>query len=466
VTTSKILDSQLVSAEIFDDATVSGINYYADGIDGSDSNDGLTINTPKLTLQAVFDLVPFHVKNDVVITLSGTFIDDTAVLNNYIYGGAHLVIDGGEGVTRVSGPYTVSAGDATYVGTASSVEEWSYAGYWVKLTGGTQSDFIRGCVTNKLDTSYRFYFSKDLPSSVSVDDTFIICKPTTKLTSSSSIKIACFGDGSVVAQRIHLDVSSKIWSERARSTVVLTALTADDSLIGPAYDFKNCSEVRFGSSLYSGGSFSDDTISAGVSVVGGASGASMVELTNVDDVNVSGGSLSKVLFNSCGIGLINDGAYFTKGINIINSTSISGYVDEPYSFELSSGYYTVLPLHNAYYGDWANGTDGIYILNSNIGIKELTSSYSSSHGIELENSTLRVVISGTLSGSSNTGAGVYAHSGSRMLIHTDSTTVTITGTVGHLSVDGTTEDSTWTAITGGTPAVDTGEMVIVENYTQ
>jgi len=62
---------------------------------------------------------------------------------------------------------------------------------------------------------------------------------------------------------------------------------------------------------------------------------------------------------------------------------------------------------------------------------------------------------------SSSGAGVYAHSGSVVHIK-DGAPPTLTGTVGDLSTDGTTQISTWAAIDAGTPVAVLAEMTLAK----
>ena len=64
---------------------------------------------------------------------------------------------------------------------------------------------------------------------------------------------------------------------------------------------------------------------------------------------------------------------------------------------------------------------------------------------------------GVVGGSGNTGAGLRGNSGSNVFI-TDGSTPTITGTVGDISTDGTTEDATWAEIDAGTALHIAGEL--------
>ncbi len=455
--TYKIQNSQLESpgGGGGDDFTTADISYYADGTDGDDGYDGLTVSTPKKTLQAVFNLIPYHVRNLVDVNLVGIFADDYGILSKRVSDGYYIAIDGGDAVTSVTGPYTAT-GTANASINATSITNYIYCGYWVKMTSGKNNGYIRGI---RYVSGNAASFQKQDMGDNEVGDTFDIVKPATKLTSASSIKLACSGPGSVVVQRMHLDGGTKIWSEACGAAIVISALTADDSVSGPAYSFENCREVEFGGSLYSGGTFSNIINAAGVSAVGPHDNT-MVVLTNVNDVSMSTVFLSNLEFNNCGVGLINRGSIFCNKVTFTNSKSIGGDIYEPHTFENTNGYIA------HYFRNWYSGVvdeiEGMFIINSSIGIKWLYVADSFIHGIELTNSVLRVPIGGDINGTGNDDFGVYAHSGSTVLISEEAQSLSITGNEGEFSTDGSTEESTWADIQGGTPIADTATLVLAK----
>jgi hypothetical protein len=100
---------------------------------------------------------------------------------------------------------------------------------------------------------------------------------------------------------------------------------------------------------------------------------------------------------------------------------------------------------------------GLQLIKSNISIQRgsLEINNCTSHAIESINSLVKFNSSGAGSviGVGNAGAGIYAHSGS--VVHIDpANPPTITGTVGDISVDGTSQISTWAGVAAGVP-VDT-----------
>jgi len=84
---------------------------------------------------------------------------------------------------------------------------------------------------------------------------------------------------------------------------------------------------------------------------------------------------------------------------------------------------------------------------------------SASHGIECNHSHLH--LDGAVTGTGNGGAGVYAHNGSVVNIK-NGAPPTISGTLGHLSVDGTTNATWWSTLDAGTPLAVLAEMTMAK----
>jgi hypothetical protein len=108
--------------------------------------------------------------------------------------------------------------------------------------------------------------------------------------------------------------------------------------------------------------------------------------------------------------------------------------------------------------DGASGV-GIFMTSVSGAIGPVVVKNCTSHGVEILNGY--VYLTAGLSGTGNTGAGVYVHANSTF--YTKSGTVpTITGLVGDLAVDSPTAVmSTWAAIEAGTPVTSTNEMTVV-----
>lgn len=99
---------------------------------------------------------------------------------------------------------------------------------------------------------------------------------------------------------------------------------------------------------------------------------------------------------------------------------------------------------------------GIQVRNGAVEISAgIDISNTTGHAIEVQHGYLNML--GAVTGTGNTGAGVYAHSGSIVHIK-NGAPPTLTGTVGDLSFDGTTEATEWATVDAGTPAVSSTEL--------
>jgi hypothetical protein len=434
-------------------------SYYVDGTDGNDSYNGLTVDTPKLTLQAVFDLIPYHVRHNVDVNLTGTFTSDTAILDKYVEDGYYINIDGGDGYDVVAGPYTSTGVNNSYIDSASKAG-FIYTGYWVKIIDGAKANYIRGIRENN---TTRTYYNKIDMSGMSIGDKFFFMKPLTKLTSSSSIKIACSGSGSVVVQRLYLDRGTKIWSDGCLATIILTHLIAVDSLNGAAYNFENCKKVKFDCELYNNGAFTETTSVAGVYTVDGVHNM-MTILNNINDLSMSNVYFSNIKINNCGIGLISRGSIFRYGMIISNSISIidvsgSGNEEYAYSFHYNSGYgYNKITNSFSPLASYNDGR-GLLLVSSSIGSQELYVDFSAQSGIELIHSGFLAL--NPIYGSNNRGGGVYGYSASVMMIKESISNLTIDGTIGEWTMDEIGQTN-WSSIQAGTPSVDVDIMTIAK----
>jgi hypothetical protein len=83
----------------------------------------------------------------------------------------------------------------------------------------------------------------------------------------------------------------------------------------------------------------------------------------------------------------------------------------------------------------------------------------SSHGVIVNRGYAEILAA--ITGSGNGGAGVYAHNGSVVNIK-NGAPPTISGTRGHLSVDGTTNATWWSTLDAGTPLAVLAEMTMAK----
>ena len=86
----------------FASSTLKETHLYADGTSGDDANDGKTLATPKKSLAAVSALVPYELKHNVAVHLSGVFnYPDVGRFNVSVDSDVSLLIDGGSSLTVV-----------------------------------------------------------------------------------------------------------------------------------------------------------------------------------------------------------------------------------------------------------------------------------------------------------------------------------------------------------------------------
>jgi hypothetical protein len=432
------------------DSTIADISYYVNASTGDDNNDGLASDTPKQTLQAIFDIIPFHVKHNVDINAVGTFTDD-AVLKKYVKDGYYINIDGGDGYSVIAGPYTSDAVGDNSISTATSTTDWIYWGNWIRMTSGVNENFIRSIYYNNSDV---FYFIKQDMGQNVVGDTFEIVKPSTSIY---NLEISCSGMGSVVVQRLYITSGYKIWSENCGAAIILTMIQSAAST--PCHSFENCRKVEFASRLYSSGSFSSDpTLVAGVSLDAIETNDPSTLFYNIKEVSLSGAILSIVDFTNCGVGLINDGTIIKYKCLFKASRSIGGNTAEPHSFEDTPGYVsTGCTRHESS----ALGLE----LNAGgcIGVKDF---YTDKSAIKIyQHACLSVVSNGILTGTMGAGTvGVLCQDGGVMAISDGAKPLTITGGNGDFSYQHGSELAAWTTIQGDTAAVNTNNMIIGDIY--
>jgi hypothetical protein len=160
-------------------------------------------------------------------------------------------------------------------------------------------------------------------------------------------------------------------------------------------------------------------------------------------------SLRGISAAGCGI------AYFFAGFRSIGNVQLINChrVDPDGTQVQNSSSHAVTEFSNA---------SGVGILLDNTDLSLVAGSVDNcgSHGIEAQRSVVR--FTGAFAGTGNTGAGVYAHSGSVVYI-TDGSPPTLTGAVGDFAVSNPNyQQSTWAAVDGGDPVQIAAESTIVK----
>jgi len=423
-------------------------HLYADGTNGSDSNEGYSSGDAKATLQAVFDLLPDMLTEDVIIHLSGVFdVGDT--LTNVRFNALKpsivnkVYIDGGEDTTVIAGPYTSTGGNTStkFIGTSGlGLTPDQHAGYWIEILDGVLEGHRYLCVEHDAEN---FTPVKNFPSDPGAGVSYQIVRPTTEIKGYHILRFQNTSNFYFMLQRLYFNDSRiKIYTAGGASMsfigVVCGAMDRIQTTSG------NLSSGNTGLRSVDGSFTWDATQVFGLSMRSG--------LLSISHINVSSAGIIVSYLNNyyCS----NSSTYIRYG------TRIRGDLTLDRSWGPSSG----LLANVSGFADTkvTNSTDtGIEIKNYSsvsIGTGVLVAD-NTLHGIEVDSS--RLLILGTLSGTGNGGAGVYAHAHS-FVTFSDGTTPTISGTVGEVSFDGTTEASTWAAIDAGTPATEATEYSSVK----
>lgn len=411
-------------------ATSEVSHFYADGTSGNDLNDGLTALTPKKTKQAVFDIVPYQIANDTCIHLTGTFSEETGRLDKNVLNGKYLVVDGGEALTQVAGPFTATASDVDLLTVGSA--GWTvdqYAGYAIEITSGALTGQVRTIHSHTADTMVPV---QDFTADPGLC-TFRVVRPTTTFTNASvaeSLITNCSGGGYLVVQRLYLTGAKariQCWGSIARSHLVgIMALqgysagfSADNVpyvlyyawpyIVGSGWDYTDfvmgCATFSTAPGPYITG--------VGLFYVAGCYFKSATRVRGSGIWGIMYGSrMRKVEFAGC-----NDMITSANGGCI---QTLAGYAPTTISNSSTVG---VLLDHTSF-----SVGSGAVIQNN------------ASHGIEAKDSSVQFV--GATAGAGNGGVGLYAYSGSQVQF-VGTTPPTITGSLGDVAVNNPTLPTTW-----------------------
>jgi hypothetical protein len=428
--------------------TSAELHLYANSVTGDDNNDGLSALRAKATLDGVLALVPDVVKHNTMVHLSGTFtMTDNLNFSWHVYENVRLIITGetewedtGEGIL------TTTAGDET--GLDVSGAGWAadeHAGHFIVVLAGDAAGEARMIQANDSDTVEPIKdFSVDPRGSG--EATFRIAKPSTKIngTSNDLLYMGNTGGGIFVTQWLTFDVDAAprpSWSHGAwyMAVVVVEAnfnlyfqYVGNFSAIGSGYN-------------------SDFVINTAVS--GGLACTDVASQVIIRRVLTSG--INASVFKGR-VRIISAAVIVQAGTRVLKGLEMYSIVHQ----ELSPDFNTLAGFRPVRISN--SGGVGLLMRNSSAKMDEgVDISNCSSHAIELEKSLLHM--DGVVTGTSNVGAGVYAHLGSMIKIKNGSPpTLTGGATPGDLSTDGATEASTWAAIDAGTPLADTTEMVVAK----
>lgn len=424
-------------------ATVGILHLYADGTSGDNTNDGRTVGTPKRTLSAVFALMPDVVKHYVCIHLTGNFgVSELAYLVGTVDAGVYVVIDGGADFTILDGPYTADIASTTSIGLSTA--GWTsdeHAGYWVQILDGAaagQTRLITEHDGTTLVPSCNF-------STVPTGAQFQIVRPTTEI-SAANIRVQSSGEGNILVQRLYFTGSGYIYAQQPGTYLYMSHIVSNRSSGMPTYSgmsFIPSFQLFWMDPSTLVLQFANTVSQCGCSEVGTLLA---VNLVNVEQAFIYGSyfkTASRIVRASNGVS-IRLGTRFAALVQMydVHASNYSSQIRN------DSGYATTR-------------FNSLELIDTNMGIGGgVDISDSPGHGIEANDSHLH--LNGVVAGSGNTGAGVYAHSGS--VVHTkDGSPPTLTGTVGDFAIsDPTVEEGEWVDVEAGTKFAVAEEMTMIK----
>lgn len=430
--------------------TTGELHLYANGTTGSDAWDGSaaawvpgTLIGPKKTRNAALALLPDRICHNTCVHFAGVFGAASETVNarlmfKRVDPAVTLLFDGGEDRTIVAdnggSPWAADISSTSTIGlTTLSWTVDAYMGYWVRVTSGPAAGQVRLIQSNTATTiTTNSAFSVDPGAGA----TFDIIRPSTEFQYAAVIA-RFWGGGTVFFQNFYVTGST-------------TGL--------------NFGTLAGGQCL------------AWVSNLITASTASLAFNAYGCEINMIKSCLNPTTFvaigttgQQCGVSQIGASAL---GLNLQHSNygNLNNIVAKTLTLRQTAA------LYMSYCRIGAMTMDGCRTYNADsaviMGTVKLGSlvmrdssvsmaaaadvSGSASHGITVANNSYLNML-GAVTGSGNAGAGVYAHSGAIVHIK-NGAAPTLTGTVGDLSFDGSTEASEWSAIDGGTPAVSSAEL--------
>jgi len=438
-----------------DYATVSQkvFHAYADSTRPDDSGDGLTLATAKKTIEAAVAILPDTAFDHVVLHLSGQFTLDSYLLIGLNINGNNkrFVIDGGSAVDVVAGPHTATSGTTTSV--TDTTKNWDineYQGYAIEILDGAAAGYI---CTIQSNTENTIVVGREWPMPGTPQ--YRIIRPATTITRVGSARWLYYTGKSVFRINFQrLRFIGQFWIGTLSGAAVASYVEFSDVVmdgIGDSRGFacKDVSSCILGYVVRDPEN-PDSSLAAtidrrGVSFRGTSATYGIVANCRI---YINGPSVLPCIFSTANPGTevyIASGVLLKK-LELFRAVCTLGYNPTLGTISLITG----------------SDDFGIEAKDSRITVSVIDTniSNSSSHGIKLDNSTLEF-IDAKLIGSGNDGAGVYAINGSAILAK-DGQESTLTGTVGDISVDGTSELMAWADVASGITANVIGEISVKE----
>lgn len=442
--------------------TTEELHVYVNASTGSDDNDGLTPTTAKATIQAGLALIPFHIAHNVALHLEGVFtVSSTLAIERYVNEDVKFLIDGGDEVTVIADnagtPWAADISSSSSIGL--STLSWAvdaYAGYLVEILSGPAAGQTRMIQANTATTLTPVRnFSIDPGAGAQ----FRVVRPTTEIAGGGGVLLYTRnnGGGFLILQRVYYQ-SGSFGAEGSGGTT--WNMVISDSNAFESSWINNCG-------LFSTAFFSDPdtfaTLLSSTAPYGGmsarGSGFFGTYLRACTEVILNGSYLTNSLWWKTQMINFRSGSRCRAAL--IEGCPLNTFASPfPTAIRSNSGYAatTFGPSTSSFGGN----RPCIYVQKSDVSIGNGVDIRDSlSNGIELAQSLL--LLDAAVTSSANANFGIFAHSNSSIWLNS-SLTPTVSGTNGDLSIDDTTQVSTWAAIIGGTPVANATEMVVAKNY--
>jgi len=423
--------------------TAGVFHAYADSSRPDDSGDGLSWLTAKKTLAAAVAVLPDVAEDHVVLHLKGSFdiSGETIYIKTAISGTSkRFIIDGGDDVTIVDGPYTATSTTTTSI--TDLARSWTVnamRGYTVEILDGAAAGYAYPVQSNTADT-------------ITVGKTWVvpglcqfrIVRPATSIVAGSQSWFYFLGTslfGWMAFQRLFINGTISFGVGQGATQISIFGLAGIVSegaslvllpvSVNSSFEYRTIDPDDPSSYLdYSKRRLAFCTRSTSSNVVlGQQSGMFTLRGPSVINGTISATGLAKVSIQS---------GCFVKKLLVRGVNSVELGVSDSYGTQSIIGESADVGI---------DAGDSRIVVSKNFVIQNC-----GSHAIQLDNSVLECQ-SAVLSGSGNVGAGIYLKNKASVLI-ADGYTPTLTGTVGNYSFDGATDGGTWAEVDGGTPVAD------------
>jgi len=422
-------------------------HFYANGTTGNDANSGLVVGAPKLTLGAVFALVPDILSQNCVVHLAGTFDEfGTVRLNKHILDGVTLFVSGEDDFTVFDdngGAHFATAGGTTIASITEAVGGLgvdAYKGYFLHVLDGADAgdvQMLQGNTAGVLTPCSNFAVDPGVGGA-----TFDIVRPTTLLTSTvapSTLYLNNSGSGSLIVQLLSvggtqcgIQALGNCYARQFSHITVAGTLAVPlrlkqsvVSLFGSKYDVVEGSGT-FGTQLTDS--------HGGVGVVG----AYTTYLEDVHYAGLSSSTFGPIVAQNTSFNNVHHGCRFKglstfKGCSMITAATFTNSVGyAPTTFDLS-GTVNVLV------------SEGSHLVFDDVDVADATG-----NGIQVERHSVLEMTGIVTSSAANGAFGCFITQGGHVKI-TSGAAPSMTGASGDVTIDGTNLHCTWAEVDAALP---------------